>query len=75
VYGDSFATGAFSAKNVVVLGVCLVSILGTVALSLSLLGLPLAWSGVAFIGSFAAGFAVAWPLLKRVAPRFDSVPR
>jgi len=73
MYGDSFATGAFSAKNVVVLGICLVSILGTAALYL--LGLPLAWSGVAFIGFFAAGFAVAWPLLKRVAPRFDSVPR
>jgi hypothetical protein len=73
VRGDSVATGGYSGMQAVVMGVVVLTIGGT--LGLSLLGLSGGAIGVAFIIIFSSLMILAWPLFKKTHPRYDSGAR
>lgn len=71
MFGDANSYGAFGGPQLVVLGALIFSVAATVGLSL--LGVPNAWLGVAFVAITISTMVLARPLFRRVAPRFESL--
>ncbi|WP_394740939.1 hypothetical protein [Natronococcus roseus] len=62
-------TSAFSAVQVIVVSVAILSAIGT--FGLSLLGLPVGLTGLAFVLIFAALMGLCWTRFEKVNPRYD----
>lgn len=73
MFGDSNPTRAFGGIQVVVVGIFLLAIGGTVGLSL--LGLPTELWAVAFLVLVLVFGAASWPLIEKLHPRHERTDR